>query len=189
MPEISRPAVDSDSWDRHRWQEYQQSASDPPGKPIAVLRITKLSLEVPVLEGTDDRTLNRGAGRIAGTARPGEAGNIGIAAHRDGFFRKLKDVHVGDPIELVSQNGTDIYVVDRIQIVTPNNVKVLEPTASPSLTLVTCYPFYFIGDAPKRYIVTATLRERQAGSGNTHAVAGPGSNKSQSEAFHNNRHS
>jgi sortase A len=189
MPELTRPAVDPNNWDRHRWQEYLQSAGDPSGKPIAVLRIAKLSLEVPVLEGTDDRTLNRGAGRIAGTAHPGEAGNIGIAAHRDGFFRKLKDVHVGDPIELVSLNETDTYIVDRIQIVTPDDVQVLEPRGIPSLTLVTCYPFYFIGEAPQRYIVTASLRERQGGSANTHADAGLESDSSRSVAFHNGRHS
>jgi sortase A len=148
--------VHLDGWDEHRQQEYLRNAAASSGKPIAVLRIPKIHLEVPVLEGTDDRTLNRGAGRIAGTARPGDPGNIGIAAHRDGFFRGLKDVHVGDTIELATLKGNHSYAVDRIQIVTPDNVKVLAPRTTPSLTLVTCYPFYFIGEAPQRYIVSAS---------------------------------
>jgi sortase A len=155
--ELDSPDVDFNDWNQRRQQEYLRSTATPSGKPIAVLRIPRIHLEVPVLEGTDDLTLNRGAGRIAGTARFGDPGNIGIAAHRDSFFRGLKDVHVGDTIELASPKGRDNYVVDRIQIVTPDNVKVLEPGVTPSVTLVTCYPFYFIGDAPRRYIVTASL--------------------------------
>lgn len=158
-PEMRFRAVNFDGWDPHREQEYLQSAGSASRKPIAVIRIPRIHLEVPVLDGTDDRALNRGAGRIAGTARPGELGNIGIAGHRDGFFRGLKDVRVGDAIELTSLTGTQIYVVDRIQIVTPDDVRVLGPTPFPSLTLVTCYPFYFIGDAPKRYIVTASTKQ------------------------------
>jgi sortase A len=149
--------VHFDGWDEHRQQEYLRNAAASSGEPIAVLRIPKIHLEVPVLEGTDGRTLNRGAGRIVGTAHPGDPGNIGIAAHRDGFFRGLKDVHVGDAVELETLNGKHNYTVDRIQIVTPDNVKVLEPRATPSVTLVTCYPFYFMGDAPQRYIVSASL--------------------------------
>jgi sortase A len=134
---------------------------------LAVLRIAKIRLEVPVFEGTDELALNRGAGRIRGTARPGESGNIGIAGHRDGFFRGLKDVAVGDAIELKTPNDMDTYVVDQIQIVAPQDVEVLRPRSVSSLTLVTCYPFYYIGSAPRRYIVTASLlRETKSGSGN-----------------------
>lgn len=156
VAELDSGNVDFDSWDEHRRREFLRNAAGASGKPIAVLRIPKIHLEVPVLEGTDDRTLNRGAGRIAGTARPGDAGNIGIAAHRDGFFRGLKDVRIGDTVELATLKGKHNYTVDRIQIVTPDNVKVLEPRTTPSLTLVTCYPFYFIGEAPQRYIVSAS---------------------------------
>jgi len=163
--ELQSPDVDFDDWDQRRQQQFLRSAAASAGKPIAVLRIPRIHLEVPVLEGTDELTLNRGAGRIAGTARPGDPGNIGIAAHRDGFFRRLKDVHVGDTIELASLTGKDNYAVDRIQIVSPDNVKVLEPGATPSVTLVTCYPFYFIGDAPRRYVVTASwVRDKPTGS-------------------------
>jgi len=108
-----------------------------------------------VFDGTDDLTLNRGVGRIAGTARPGQGGNLGIAGHRDGFFRGLKDVGAGDQIELKIPGRTEVYQVDDVQIVKPTDVQVLEDRGVPTLTLVTCYPFYFIGNAPQRYIVRA----------------------------------
>ena len=131
------------------------------GRPVellAVLRIPTLQLEVPVLDGTDKVTLNRGVGRIAGTSLPGQGGNIGIAGHRDGFFRKLKDIRTGDAIELATISGTDVFVVDQIRITSPGDVSVLRPRAKRSLTLVTCYPFYFVGPAPSRYIVEASLK-------------------------------
>jgi sortase A len=133
-----------------------------PAESLAVLRIPAVRLEVPVLEGTDAVTLNRGAGRIAGTSLPGQGGNIGIAGHRDGFFRRLKDVRTGDAIELVTISGTDVFVVDQIRITNPADVSVLRPRAKRSLTLVTCYPFYYVGPAPSRYIVEASLK-RQSG--------------------------
>lgn len=131
------------------------------GAPIAILRIAKLNIRVPVIEGTSEFALNRGAGWIAGTARPGEAGNVGIAGHRDGFFRGLKDVSPGDEIELTAASGSALYTVDQIETVGPDDVGVLRPRAAPSLTLVTCYPFYFVGDAPRRFIVHAAQRGGQ----------------------------
>jgi len=128
------------------------------GHAIAILRIPKLRLEVPVLDGTDAITLNRGVGRIRGTALPGEGGNIAIAGHRDGFFRRLKDIHAGDEIELLAAQRTDIYIVDRIVIVDPDDTSVLENGATPALTLVTCYPFHYIGNAPRRFVVEASLK-------------------------------
>jgi sortase A len=128
--------------------------------PLAVLRIPKLRLEVPVLNGTDELTLNRGVGRIPGTALIGQTGNIGIAGHRDGFFSGLKDIHSGDSIELLSANGTDVYIVDRTLVTGPDDLSVLESGAKPTLTLVTCYPFHYIGPAPRRFIVEASLKER-----------------------------
>lgn len=126
--------------------------------PLAILRIPKIQLEVPVLKGTDDITLNRGVGQIAGTAAPGEMGNIGIAGHRDGFFRNLKGVNKGDVIELETTTISEIYVVDRILVTGPDDVSVLQPRDTQSLTLVTCYPFHFIGPAPRRFVVEATLK-------------------------------
>jgi sortase A len=137
------------------------------GAPLAVLSIPRLRLDVPVFEGTDELTLNRGAGRIAGTARLGERGNIGIAAHRDGFFRSLKDVHPGDRIELAQLRRKFVYNVDNIAVVDPGDVTVLHARPQPSLTLVTCYPFYFIGDAPQRYIVQASLVNSEQASSET----------------------
>jgi sortase A len=126
---------------------------------LAVLRIPKLHLEVPVFDGTDDLTLNIGAGRIIGTARLGQIGNIGIAGHRDGFFRGLKDIGPGDTMELELPDRTEHYAVSTIEITDPDDVSVLRPTPNASLTLVTCYPFYFVGSAPQRYIVHASVSE------------------------------
>lgn len=149
--------VDVREWSKKRIEEYEESLAHHLDPPLAVLRISKVQLEVPVLEGTDDLTLNRGVGHIVGTARPGEEGNIGIAGHRDGFFRALKDVGPGDTIELLTPLGTNTYKVDQIVLVSPKDVSVLQPRPSASLTLVTCYPFYFIGSAPQRYIVQASI--------------------------------
>ena len=149
--------VDFSLWSEKRVQAYMESLVTREGAPSAVLHIPKLHLEVPVYDGTDDLTLNRGVGRIVGTARVGEAGNTGIAGHRDGFFRGLKDIARGDTLELRLPSRVDQYVVENIQITSPEDVGTLQPTARPSLTLVTCYPFYFVGSAPQRYIVQAFL--------------------------------
>jgi sortase A len=92
---------------------------------------------------------------------PGDAGNVGIAGHRDGFFRGLKDISVGDEIDLIMTKEKTTYVVDQIEIVSPADVHVLEPRSTSSLTLVTCYPFYFVGDAPQRFIVHAAIASRR----------------------------
>ena len=149
------PAGDPDYslWSPKRVAAYKDALVRQFAPPLAVLRIKKFGLEVPVFDGTDDLILNRGVGRIAGTARPGQPGNVGIAGHRDGFFRCLKDIAVGDSLTLEASGTVAQYVVDRITIVAPDDVSVLEPATAPSLTLVTCYPFYFAGDAPRRYII------------------------------------
>ena len=149
--------VDMSQWSAVRIREYKEGVGSKSDAPMAVLHIPKLNLEVPVFDGTDELTLNRGAGRIIGTARLGEIGNVGIAAHRDGFFRGLQDVGAGDTIELKLPDRTERYIVTGIQITTPENVSVLQPTVKASLTLVTCYPFYFVGSAPQRYIVHAAI--------------------------------
>ena len=144
-------------WSPQRIKHYQLSLAAHLGPPVALLRIPKIRLEVPVLEGTDELTMDRAVGLIVGTARPGEDGNIGISGHRDGFFRGLKDIREGDGIELVTATGTDTYTIDHIVIVKPADVSVLAPRPRPSITLVTCYPFYFVGSAPQRYIVQASM--------------------------------
>src|SRR6201987_5291688 len=150
-------AVDFRLWSAKRIAEYEDSLAQHLAPPLAVLHISKFDLRVPVLEGTDELTLNRGVGHISGTARPDEEGNIGIAGHRDGFFRVLKDIGSGDTIELQTTRATDHYIVDQIVLVRPDDVSVLQPRSVRSLTLVTCYPFYFIGSAPQRYIVHASI--------------------------------
>lgn len=153
--------VDFSLWSDKRMRAYIESLETKDGTPSAVLSIPKLNLEVPVYDGTDDLTLNRGVGRIIGTSRLGEKGNTGIAGHRDGFFRGLKDIVPGDTLELKLPSRVDQYVVENVQITSPEDVSVLQPTAKPSLTLVTCYPFYFIGSAPQRYIVSASFTRSQ----------------------------
>ena len=153
----SAQTPDYSLWSNRRTTLHQASLRTPV-EALAVLRIPALRLEVPVFEGTDTITLNRGVGRIAGTSLPGQGGNIGIAGHRDGFFRSLKDIRTGDAVELATMSGTEAFVVDRIRITTPADVSVLRPRAEHSLTLVTCYPFYFVGPAPNRYIVEASLK-------------------------------
>lgn len=155
--QLDSSRIDFTAWSEKRIQAYKDALAMKLEEPLAVLSIPKIGVEVPVFEGTDDVTLNRGAGRIAGTARPGEPGNMGIAAHRDGFFRKLKDLQLGDRIQLSTINGTLSYAVVDIVVVQPADISVLRPRTQPSLTLVTCYPFYFVGDAPQRYIVHASL--------------------------------
>jgi sortase A len=146
-------------WSEKRVKEYQESLAEHFPPALGILRIPKINVEVPVLEGTDDLSLNRGVGHVTGTANPGREGNVAIAGHRDGFFRGLKDVFLGDKVELVTPQRTETYIIDRITIVQPSDVSVLQPRSHASLTLITCYPFYFIGSAPQRYIVQASIVE------------------------------
>ena len=152
--------ADQSLWSQQRVVAYAeaQRAGDA---PEAVLRIPSLPLEVPVYADTSDLNLDRGAGRIPGTAGLEQNGNLGLAAHRDGFFRKLKDADLGMEILLEHGGRTLRYHIVEISIVKPEDGSVLAPTSRPSITLVTCYPFYFVGSAPKRYIVRAELDETQ----------------------------
>jgi sortase A len=150
-------SLDFSLWSEKRVNAYKAALGMKMEAPLAVLSIPRIGVEVPVFDGTDELVLNRGAGRIAGTAKPGQPGNIGIAAHRDGFFRGLKDIRVGDRVALRSQSDEFVYTVDNIEIVQPTDVSVLRNRSISSVTLVTCYPFYFVGDAPQRYIVHASI--------------------------------
>lgn len=131
------------------------AAVAPAASPIALLRIPRLALEVPVFADTSERNLIRGAGWIEGTAAPGADGNIAIAAHRDRYFRALKDVAVGDIVELESLAQRREYRITGLSIVQPDDTSWLSATSTATITLVTCYPFYYVGHAPKRYIVRA----------------------------------
>ena len=114
--------------------------------------------------GSDARTLRLAVGYIPGTALPGENGNVGLAGHRDTFFRKLRDINPGDEIRVTTKDGVFRYFVQRTNIVQPSDVWVLNATGYPALTLVTCYPFTYIGSAPQRFIVRAALRPQQLAS-------------------------
>lgn len=158
---LARPErVDFSLWSAERIKAYENSLKQRSDLPLAILRVPRLNMVAPVLDGTGDLALNGGVGRIPGTARLGERGNIGIAGHRDGFFRGLKDIAKGDTIQLETTRKTETYVVDKVYITQPEDVAALRPRAAPSITLVTCYPFYFIGSAPQRYIVQASLKEQ-----------------------------
>lgn len=109
--------------------------------------------------GTDEGVLLRGAGLLEGTALPGSNGNVAIAAHRDTHFRALKDLSLGDHIELALPDRTQVYVVTDLWVVEPTDVHVLDDTGNSALTLVTCYPFYFVGNAPQRFIVRAVAAD------------------------------
>lgn len=125
------------------------------GEVLGRIEIPRVTLSVIVMEGTQGRTLRRGAGHIDGTAAPGLPGNVGIAGHRDTFFRPLREVRKGDQITLTTIAATYTYTVESISIVDPNDVSVLEDSGGSLLTLVTCFPFDFVGPAPKRFIVRA----------------------------------
>ncbi len=137
-------------------QDAQPKPTLKLGDVLGRLDIPSLGLSVAVLQGTSSRVLRRGAGHIEGTPLPGEPGNSGIAGHRDTFFRELKDIRRNDEIQLQTVNGLFRYQVDWVKVVEPNDTAVLEPsTLESTLTLVTCYPFYFVGSAPKRFVVRA----------------------------------
>jgi sortase A len=112
-----------------------------------------------VLEGDSAHTLTRGVGHIPGTALPGESGNVGLAGHRDTFFRALRNIRDGDEVVVTTLQGCYRYRAVSSEIVSPNETRVLYASAIPSVTLVTCYPFYFVGSAPTRFIVHANRVE------------------------------
>jgi sortase A len=142
-------------WSTVRVKAYKASLQRETPPTLAILRIPRLALEVPVHDGTSDAVLDLAAGRIEGTALPGTPGNVGIAAHRDGYFRVLKDIKEGDTLVLDTPVAMEQYRVEWIRIVVPEDVSVIAPTPGAAVTLVGCYPFYHRGSAPKRFIVRA----------------------------------
>ncbi|HUS07477.1 MAG TPA: class D sortase [Bryobacteraceae bacterium] len=138
----------------------EETAPPPPpireGEMIGRIEIPRVKVSAIVREGVDTKTLGRAVGHVPETPLPGRPGNVGIAAHRDTFFRGLRNIKKGDLIRMVTPGGTYEYSVDSLKIVMPENVEVLDPTPNPAITLVTCFPFDYIGSAPKRFIVRAT---------------------------------
>ena len=147
--------VDMALWSPGRVKAYKVALEQKTPPTLAILRIPRLELEVPVYDGTTDAVLDLAAGRIEGTALPGTVGNVGIAAHRDGFFRILKDLKEGDALVLDTPIATEKYRVEWIRITTPDDVSVIDATPKPAVTLVGCFPFYHRGPAPQRFIVRA----------------------------------
>jgi sortase A len=143
--------------------DLRRSLVRPPDIPPAFvmsglvgrIEIERLGLSVMIAEGTDGTTLRRAAGHVPGTALPGESGNIGITGHRDTFFHPLRNIQVDDKITLTTLWGEYHYRVVLADIVSPQDVEVLDPTGGETLTLVTCYPFYYVGAAPDRFVVRA----------------------------------
>ena len=142
------------------------SPTSPKDSPAAAdsligrIEISRLDLSAVVVEGIDKTTLRRAVGHIPGTALPGQPGNVGIAGHRDAFFRPLRNIRRNDIITLATLRGEYRYRVVSTRVVSPDEVSVLDPSGEEILTLVTCHPFYFVGSAPNRFIVRA---ERVAG--------------------------
>jgi sortase A len=138
---------------------------------VGRIEIERLGISAMVVEGTGGRELRRGVGHIPRTAFPGELGNVGLAGHRDSYFRALHGVELGDQIALHTPDGTFAYEVDSILVVRPSRYDLLADDGERRLTLVTCYPFYYVGPAPKRFIVraraveAATARVPRSGAG------------------------
>ena len=150
------PAPDQSLWSPERVRDYQSSLGLVTEAPQAILRIPDLGLEVPVYASDSELHLNRGAGLIAGMGLPDTGGNVGIAGHRDGYFRVLKDVKPGQRIEVETRLRRHVYRVVSTEVVEQSALHVLSDSALPTLTLVTCYPFYYLGHAPQRFIVRGT---------------------------------
>ena len=169
LPARTTPASETDALSSFQRPE-KKPESPPPAPPdegelLGRIRIPSVDVTAVVVEGVGKKSLRRAAGHIPGTALPTEdAGNVGIAAHRDSFFRGLKDIREDDTIELTTLDGTHRYKVEWTKIVQPSDTSVLAPTDEPALTLVTCYPFYYVGSAPKRFIVRAHRIEEEDGS-------------------------
>jgi sortase A len=131
-------------------------AAVTPGTVLAQIEVPRLGVSYPLLEGTDNRTLERSVGHVEGTGLPGGPGNIGIAGHRDRHFRKLEWIHRDDQIVLTSVEGArDVYRVEWSRLFKPGDIQVLDESYGPAITLITCFPFEYVGSAPLRLIVRA----------------------------------
>lgn len=148
---------DTALWSSSRIASYRASAAAAPEALAGALTIPSLGLAAPIYDDTSELHLNRGLGLIARTAAPGSSGNVGIAGHRDGHFRALKDIEIGAMMEVLTHDHAYRYRVTRVAIVDPEDASLLRRTAEPAVTLVTCYPFYFSGHAPQRFVVRGVL--------------------------------
>jgi sortase A len=129
------------------------------GNAIGEMEVPRLGLNAVFVQGDSPKILRRAVGHISETALPGEPGNVVLTAHRDSYFRPLRNIRRGDTIELQTLDGEFAYQVDWTEVVSPGDVEVLHASGENTLTLVTCFPFYFVGPAPKRFIVRAHQTE------------------------------
>ena len=158
-------------------QFVEQHQSDVKVRPAAGslvgrIEIPRLKLSAVIFEGTDDATLDRGVGHLTGSATPGEPGNLVLAGHRDTFFRPLKKIREGDEIQVTGPEGPVRYKVEFTQIVAPEATEVLRPTGGSTLTLITCYPFRYVGNAPDRFIVRGQKVDKEAGTYENTSISG-----------------
>jgi sortase A len=138
------------------------STAIAPGALIGMLDVPRLGLSTPVIEGDDDETLERSVGHLPDTPMPWDRGNSAVAGHRDGLFRPLKNIKVGDEIRFRTPGRDLLYEVTRTSVVEPRDLWVLDPASGADLTLITCYPFYWVGSAPERFVVHARRVVRPA---------------------------
>jgi len=148
----------------------------PHGDLVGRLEIPRLNLSLITFEGTDEPVLKKGVGHLSGSSLPGDPGNVVLAAHRDTYFRKLKDIREGDEIIVTTPESAKRYIVHEMKVIDPSETQVLNATSSPTLTLITCYPFYFVGHAPKRFVVLAHPAPDSDPPKTVVAEAKPGSN-------------
>jgi sortase A len=152
--------------DAHAYQAIEESRLPelPPtegprmvadGEVIGEMRIPRLELKAIIVQGESSKVLRRAVGHLVKTALPGEPGNVALAGHRDTFFRPLRGIQLGDAITIKTPEGEFEYQVESTEVVLPSDIQVLQPSGENTLTLVTCFPFYFVGAAPKRFIVRA----------------------------------
>ncbi len=133
----------------------EAAASRGPGAVIGRIEIPRVGLSAMIADGCEPETLRRAVGHVPATARPGESGNVCLAAHRDSYFRRLRELGEGDAVRLTTPGGFFDYEVISTSVVDPDRRDVLRPTREPTLTLITCYPFHYVGPAPDRFVVRA----------------------------------
>jgi sortase A len=152
--------------DSYAYQALEMKKFEPPGlryephmllegEVIGEIQVPRLDLNVMVVQGDSPASLRRAVGHLSKSALPGEWGNVALAGHRDTFFRPLRDIRLGDEIRFTTSVRSFEYVVESIEVVAPTDIRVLEPSTGHDLTLLTCFPFYYVGSAPKRFVVRA----------------------------------